>query len=102
MDIVKFYPIREGGIRNLALGSNICVEHADAHSGNALVQQELILVSKECGINHFDGSRGSPLRVHTCGTGVHGYYKRSAFTQKVGGGVHYKARPTMDGALWAE
>jgi hypothetical protein len=102
MVIIEFHSVSEGVILHHKLCGDVCVKHAEACPCNVFVGQEVILVSKKCCIAHLESGEGCPMWVNCHGSGVNGNNKQGTFYNKVRGGVHCKAQPSMDGALGAK
>jgi hypothetical protein len=96
-------PSREGGVvGHFELCANVLIEHSEACSHDTFEGKEVVLLSNECSINHFDGGWGHPLRIHQRGYGVIWGGKCHPFKKIVGGWIHREARPSMDSTLRAK
>jgi hypothetical protein len=67
---------------------------------DVLVRQEIILVSYECKIDHFDCSWRCELSVHWGWAWIAWYGKQIGFEEGVHVGGHGEAQSTVDVALW--
>ncbi len=73
-----------------------CRQDALVNGGN-----EVVLVLLECGVDHFDGGRRRERRVYWGCARISGHKKWYGLQECVHDWGHRKARPTMEGALWA-